>query len=270
MLPVISVVIPCYNQAKFLSEALDSVLAQTYVDWECVVVDDGSIDNTRDVAMMYCTKDVRVKYIYQSNAGLSAARNAGVGHSLGRYILPLDSDDIIGENYMKLAMNVFENNDKLTIVYSRANLFGVKKGEWKLPAFSIERMLGRNCIFCSAFYRRVDFDRVGGYNTNMKYGFEDWDFWLSLLQEGGEVYHINEILFFYRIRRRSMLNSIDMEKDLFLRRQIWANHRNLYAEYMLDPIESFEYNRIVESRAFALMSSISKLLKKILFWVNTH
>lgn len=259
--PLISVIIPCYNQGCFLSETLDSVLSQTYENWEAIIVDDGSTDTTKEVANQYCTKDPRFRYIYQSNAGLSAARNAGVTNSNGIYILPLDSDDKIAPRYIELAINAFIANEKLKVVYCRAALFGIKKGEWKLPEFSIERMLGRNCIFCSAFYKREDFDKIGGYNTNMKYGFEDWDFWLSMLEEGGEVFQIDEILFFYRIRKRSMLRSIDEQKFQYLRKTIWENHRKLYAQYMLNPLESFEYVLLKESRAFIWMNKLYQILR---------
>lgn len=250
--PLISVIIPCYNQGRFLSDTLDSVLAQTYENWEAIIVNDGSTDNTSEVADQYCAKDQRFKYIYQPNAGLSAARNTGVSNSNGIYILPLDSDDKIAPRYMELAIEAFMANDKLKVVYCRAALFGIKKGEWKLPKFSIERMLGRNCIFCSAFYKREDFDKIGGYNTNMKYGFEDWDFWLSMLEDDKQVYQIDEILFFYRIRKRSMARMLNQEKMAYLRHQIWENHKVLFSNNFFNPLESFEYRSVVESKEYTL------------------
>lgn len=258
---LISVIVPCYNQGHFLSETLDSVMVQTYKHWECIIVDDGSSDNTKDIAKIYCNKDNRIKYIYQENAGLSSARNTGIKHSSGEYILPLDSDDRINTQYMEKALKVFNENKNLRIVYCRAALFGKRKGEWKLPAFSIERMLGRNCIFCSAFYKRIDFDRVGGYKVNMKYGFEDWDFWLSILEYGGEVHQINDILFYYRIRKHSMLRSLDINKMKYLRRQIWENHKDLYARNFLDPTETFEYTNLVGHKAFILLNKFFKITK---------
>lgn len=263
--PLISVIIPCYNQGRFLSETLDSVLAQTYENWEAIIVNDGSTDNTQEIANRYCLRDQRISYIYQENAGLSAARNTGVRNSRGEYILPLDSDDKIAPQYIELAQRVFDSNKKIKIVYCRAELFGRKKGEWKLPEFSMERMLGRNCIFCTAFYKRSDFDAVGGYKTDMKYGFEDWDFWLSILQLGGSVFQIDRILFFYRIRKKSMLRLMDTEKLKYSRRKIWENHKDLYANYLFDPMESFEYINLTESRFFPYYNAVSNFLRKILY-----
>lgn len=259
--PLISVIIPCYNQGRFLSDTLDSVLAQTYENWEAIIVNDGSTDNTSEVADQYCAKDQRFKYIYQPNAGLSAARNTGVSNSNGIYILPLDSDDKIAPRYMELAIEAFIANNKLKVVYCRAALFGIKKGEWKLPKFSIERMLGRNCIFCSAFYKREDFDKIGGYNTNMKYGFEDWDFWLSMLEDDKQVYQIDEILFFYRIRKRSMARMLNQEKMAYLRHQIWENHKVLFSNNFFNPLESFEYRNIVEYRPITILLNLFRCNK---------
>ena len=91
----VSVIIPCYNHAKYLSCALDSVLGQSYSDWECVVVNDGSSDHTEEVCREYQKKDKRIKYHYQQNKGLAGARNTGIRQAVGEYILTLDADDYL-------------------------------------------------------------------------------------------------------------------------------------------------------------------------------
>ncbi len=92
---LVSIVVPCYNQAHFLDETLQSVLDQSYSNWECIIVNDGSPDNTEDIAKQWCNKDYRFTYLYKENGGLCSARNAGISISKGEFILPLDSDDII-------------------------------------------------------------------------------------------------------------------------------------------------------------------------------
>lgn len=263
--PLISIIIPCYNQGKFLNEALDSVINQDCQNWECIVVNDGSIDNTEQVALIYCDKDSRIKYIKKKNGGLSSARNTGIKLSKGKYILPLDSDDKIDIEYCKLAVRELERNDRLKIVYCRANFFGAKSGEWVLPDFSIEKILGQNIIFCSAFFRRTDYNLTNGYNENMKYGLEDWDFWLSILELGGQVLKIDKILFYYRIRIDSMARSIDKEKSKFLRRQLWINHRSLFANNFLDPTLTFEYVNYANSIEYKVGSYLIKPLRLIIF-----
>lgn len=260
---LVSIIVPCYNQAIYLSETLDSVLNQIYNNWECIIVNDGSTDNTKDVALSYCNRDSRFLYIEQENAGLSAARNAGVIRSRGEFILPLDSDDKIAPAYIYKAVECFEKDDSLKIVYCRAAFFGKRYGEWMLPTYSFEKLLGQNCIFCSALYRRLDFDLVGGYKLNMKYGYEDWDFWLSILENGGNVYKIDEILFFYRIRKKSMARSLDIEKIKYLRHRIWENHRELYAQNFLDITNTFEYDLVANSLEY----KIGKIFAKPLRWI---
>jgi glycosyltransferase involved in cell wall biosynthesis len=235
--PMVSIIMPSYNQAEYLSETLDSVLAQSFKDWECLIVDDGSIDNTEEIAKIYCKKDDRFKYIKQENQGPSVARNNGIRNSAGEFILPLDSDDLISKDYLSEAMRVFAENPKIKLVYCEAEFFGEKKGEWDLPEYSYERLLFENMIFCSAFYRRSDYDNTDGYNENMREGLEDWDFWLSFLKKGDIVYKIPQIHFFYRIKnnsRNSISNEITVKK---MHKRIFLNHRELYFEF-LNPIYS--------------------------------
>jgi len=240
---LVSIIVPCYNQGRYLKMTLNSVLNQTYKNWECIIVNDGSLDNTERIAREYLLIDKRFKLINQKNQGLSKARNNGIDHSKGCYILPLDSDDIIGSDYITKAVDVLDTNGNISIVYCKAKLFGKKRGEWNLPDYSLERMLGGNCIFCSAFFRRSDFLKTKGYNPNMIYGYEDWDFWLSILELGGDVYKIDDILFFYRIRSNSMNKNIDENKLKISRKQIYLNHKQLYNSNFFNPIYSFEYER---------------------------
>ena len=97
---LISIIVPCYNQAHFLNEVLQSVLDQSYSNWECIIVNDGSPDNTEEIALVWCTKDKRFRYVKKENGGLSSARNAGITISQGEYILPLDADDKIYPSYL--------------------------------------------------------------------------------------------------------------------------------------------------------------------------
>ena len=155
---------------------------------------------------------------------------------------------------MERAINAFANDSTVKIVYCRAKLFGKQTGEWLLPKYSLEKMLGVNCIFCSALYHRDSFNMVGGYNTNMKYGFEDWDFWLGILEryQTCSVCQIDEILFYYRIRKRSMARQLDDTKYKFLRKQLWLNHSLLYKKYFYSPLDSFEYLQLLNSREYKL------------------
>lgn len=263
--PLVSIIVPCYNQACFLPETLESVIRQTYTEWECIIVNDGSKDNTEEVSLSYTKKDNRIKYIYQENKGLSAARNTGISISKGKYILPLDSDDLIKDSYIEKAVSILGNDDDIEIVYARAGLFGAMTGEWKLTDYSLENILGQNCIYCSALYRRTTYDAVGGYKTNMIYGFEDWDFWLSIIEnnEKTKIHRIDEILFLYRVRKNSMARSMDTDKIYKMRKQIWCNHKSLYANNFYSPIHSFEYYSVRNSLEYKLGSLLLKPVYKL-------
>ena len=228
---LVSIIVPCYMQAEYLAETLDSVLSQTYPNWECIIVNDGSRDNTEEVASKYVQKDARFKYLYKENGGLADARNFGILHSCGVYILPLDSDDRIGPTYIEKAMNVFDKNPETKLVYCQAELFGIETGLWNLPKYSYQQLLRFNHIFCSCIYRRKDYDKTEGYNTNMLYGYEDWDFLLSLLSLGDIVYQIEESLFFYRTKKASMITKLTSNHSQMIL-QMMLNHADLYKDSM--------------------------------------
>ena len=257
-LPLVSVIIPCYNQAIFLSETLLSVLAQTYSNWECIIVNDGSTDDTVDVANSFLKRDGRFSLISIPNGGLANARNVGIRASSGLYVLPLDSDDIIAESYLSDAISVFSEHKNIDIVYARARLFGKVDREWH-P----EKMLAQNCVYCSAMYKREMYNQTVGYNSNMKYGFEDWDFWLSMIELGANFYMLDKVLFFYRIRSASMRTAMDSSKLKFSRKQIWENHKQLYSKFFFDPLESYEIDMLTKSIEYKIAQKILFPLKRI-------
>lgn len=214
MNPLVSIIIPCYYQAQYLPEALQSVLDQTYQNWECIIVNDGSPDHTEAVAKKWLGKDNRFRYIYKENGGLSSARNTGIEIAGGEFILPLDADDKIANLYVALAIAAFVKNNFLKVVYCKAEKFGDEIGEWNLPDFSLENLAKKNMIFCSAFFKKKDWEIVGGYDSNLKQGIEDWEFWITLLKNGGVVSKLDYVGFFYRIKSISMIKNfiIDAEK----------------------------------------------------------
>ena len=243
---LVSVIIPCYNQGRYLEECLNSVYSSSYDKLEVIVVNDGSTDNSLEEIKALKTK-FKFTLIDQINLGPSIARNNGVLASTGKYILPLDADDKISETYIEKAVEVLEQNIKTGIVYCKADFFGEKQGEWMLPSYSFEQMLTQNLIFNCALFRREDFDKTIGYNPNMKEGWEDWDFWLSLIELGLLVDRLDEVGFYYRIRNSSRERSLDKEKITRLRKQIYLNHIELYLKYFNNPIiQYFEIQNLKE------------------------
>lgn len=248
MSQTISIIVPCYQQANYLPEALNSIVAQTYCDWECIIVNDGSTDNTKNVALEYCQKEARFKYIEQENQGLAMARNNGIKASAGEYILPLDADDKIAPTYIEKALQHFQKHPETSIVYCRARLFGAVNQDWDLPQYNYESFIWQNCIFCSAVFKRADYDRTIGYNPNMKYGFEDWDLWLSILSKDSIVYQIDEPLFFYRKKNESMTTTTHKQmRELYS--IIYNNHKDIYEPYCSHLIEYKNASLLLEEEA---------------------
>ena len=257
--PEISVIVPCYKQAEFLDECITSVINQTFQNWECIIVDDGSPDNTEEISKKWCEKDSRIKYYKKNNEGVSKARNYGIGLSAGSYILPLDADDKIGKQYMELALPYFQKNNNVKIVYCRARYFGNMRGIWRLPEYSFKKLLTTNMIFCSAFFLKTEWKRIGGYDMNMKEGAEDWEFWINMLSNGGEVKRIDSVQFYYRIRRnsRTSIAVLNIEK---LIDYVCEKHVSVYNRTIGNHIT---LNALKQSKEYRLGKIILFLPRKI-------
>lgn len=254
--PLVSIIIPAYNYANYIGDCLDSVLMQSLKEWECIVVDNGSTDNTAEVVKKYQSKDSRIKYYYTNIRGVSLARNYAISISSGKYILPLDADDKIASTYLEKAIFVFNNNENISLVYCDAMLFGSINRKWILPEYKFQDLLIENSIFCSALFKKTDFEKVNGYNPNMVEGFEDWDFWIKFLSDKKQVFKINEILFYYRIKSNSRNSVLDNNKQFRLRTQIYNNHKDLYEQYFNIP-ELVYHNYQIKSNYDAIQKSLT-------------
>lgn len=209
----ISVIVPCYNQKEYIKETIDSVKNQTYSNWECIIIDDGSTDESVEVIESLISSDDRFVLLKLTNGGVSRARNEGINISTGGYVLPLDGDDKINSRYLELAINYFIENPDTDLVYCNAEFFGAKKGYWDLPEYTYEYMFDLNCIFCSAIYKKEDYlIKTQGYDTKLVYGYEDWDFWLQLLNKNSKVIKLKPVLFYYRQKETSR-NTVVLERE---------------------------------------------------------
>jgi glycosyltransferase involved in cell wall biosynthesis len=201
-IPLVSVVIPVFNMQEFLAQTLESVLSTVYSSFEVIIVDDGSTDDSLKIANDYSAKDNRIRIIPQQNSGVSTARNHGIREAFGKYILPVDADNLLSSNYIASAVAVLESNEKVRVVTCKSVFFGDRAGEWKLRPFSLRLLARKNMIDTCAMYRKSDWQSVNGYCEYIK-GREDWDFWISLLKKGGEVTCLPIVGFKYRIRNNS-------------------------------------------------------------------
>lgn len=237
----VSVIIPCYNQGAFIDEALDSVLAQTFDDLEIVVVNDGSTDPLT-IAKLQGLSRPRTRVLHTPNRGLPAARNAGIAAASGRYILPLDADDRIAPAYIEKAVAVLDAGPDVGVVYCRAELFGDRRGEWGLPEYQFPDVLFSPRIFAAALFRRADWEDAGGYSDLFRGGWEDYDFWLSLIGRGRRVVRLPEALFYYRQLAGSMARGMDDAYRVKAFRLLFERHRKLYESHIGEALHrAFEY-----------------------------
>jgi glycosyltransferase involved in cell wall biosynthesis len=261
---LISIVVPCYNQAQYLEECLESVINQTYQNWECIIVNDGSPDNTEDVALPICAKDSRIKYLKINNAGVSHARNTGIKISEGEYILPLDADDIIGDTYIEKAIEVFASNQEVSLVYCSARKFGDVNEIWDLSDYSYKDLLMDNMIFCSAFFRKSDWQNIGGYDEHIA-GFEDWEFWVRLLNEKSVVYSIPQVLFYYRIKEISRQKTVEKNNYDAVHWYLFEKNIDKYKRYYASPLSIYLENKknenIMNSHSYKIGNKIVRFLK---------
>lgn len=223
----VSIIIPCFNQEKYVIEAIESALWQTYKNIEILCVNDGSIDNSSLIIKDFADKFKNIVFFdLEENKGVIYARNLAIGASTGEYILPLDADDVIEPTYVEKAVEILNNKPEIGIVYCNARLFGFKNRVWKLPDFSRESFLYDNCIFNCALFRKKDFYNAGLYKENMIDGCEDWDLWLSIIELGLKPYRINEVLFNYRKCEKS--RSSEVNKNSAWKNELIKNHLDLY------------------------------------------
>ena len=213
MKPLVSVIVPLYNAAPFIGEALMSVLGSTYRPIEIVVVDDGSTDDSLRIAQTFAQQHKEVLVFHQSNAGVSAARNHAIREAHGEYILPLDADDKIGATYIEHAVDAMRED--IRVVGCRAQFIGAKSGEWKLPEYSPELLARKNMIHICSLFRKADWTHVGGFCEEEIYR-EDWSFWLSLMELGGTYVRLNEIGLYYRVQPHSRRQHAKTQKRIIV------------------------------------------------------
>ena len=263
--PMISIIVPCYNQAQYLNECLQSVLDQTFLDWECIIVNDGSLDNTEDVANKWIAKDSRFQLLKKENGGLSSARNAGIEIAKGEWILPLDADDKIGNQYLELAEKEFNNG--YTVIYCNAELFGAENGFWNLPSYSALQLASGNPIFCTAFFQKKNWAKVGGYDTNMIHGLEDWEFWIDILKNGGTVKKLEEIEFYYRKKSTSMISNLQLKGKNEMIRYMEKKHFEFFQQQLGSILDLYNdklhFEKLANERLQNLESKRVKIVNKL-------
>ncbi|MCP1677147.1 glycosyltransferase involved in cell wall biosynthesis [Natronocella acetinitrilica] len=221
--PLVSIITPTYNRARFLGIAIDSVLAQTYENWELVIVDDGSTDNTPEIMEPYL-KDSRIRYFRQENQGQSVARNVGIRESKGEYICFLDSDNAWLPDKLRRSVELMEQHQNVGVLY--ADVITVDEDGKEISRKNMRRFSGRiapqmlrdNCVSMNTtIARRRCFEEQGGFSESYRVA-DDYELWLRLSAHY-EFLYVPEFFAHYRV----MNDQISSDKT----RRFQANERIL-------------------------------------------
>lgn len=238
-IPAISIVIPCYNQLQFLTECLRSVLAQTFEDWEVIVVDDASSDG--DVqGVVNSFYDRRIQLVrHEQNRGLAAARNTGVRHALAQIIVPLDADDKLSPTFLEVVLDNL-SNQSVSFVYFDIQCFGDSSTIWHSKPFDPAAVAREHqFILGTAPFRKEVWTQSGGWCEEpvFKLGYEDTDFLLSAVRYGHRGVYVAQPLYLYRRSNSSMsarprIYVLPIYKRLYERNKSLIVRYSSYSEWM--------------------------------------
>jgi glycosyltransferase involved in cell wall biosynthesis len=274
--PLVSIIVPCYNQAQYLDEALQSVIDQTYQNWECIIVNDGSPDNAEFVVKQWLAKDSRFVYLYKENGGLSSARNAGLDNANGDYIQFLDADDLLNPNkfYESIEeINLLKSYDNTIIItnykmfkkdiYDKGMYYSTIKNEYLnlkslLYKWDIEFTIPIHCaLFSSNLFRNLRF------SEELK-AKEDWLMWISVFSKKPFIFFINEILVYYRLHENSMSQSNSLMKENIIEFCAIIKKHIDVVEYELFLIHMIKCNLILKNE----IQDIKLICNKLTYELN--
>lgn len=207
----VSICIPSFNQSEYLEDAIESCYNQSMPALEIIVVDDGSTDNSLEIAERYMFKEFPmvespVKVINQVNKGLASARNTGIMNAKGDYILFLDADDMLKENAIARIIQEI-NQTNADIVAPSFKEFGKSDREVILQGFTMDDLKVANRIGYFSAIRRSALLECGGYQPKMKWGYEDYHLWFDLFRRNKTMAIVQEVLVMYRVKEKSMINT---------------------------------------------------------------
>lgn len=259
----VSVVIPVYNTVRFLAATLDSIWNQTYKDYEVIIADNASFNPEVSLFLNSLDKHKPLRVMRLEENNVSTARNEAVRLSNGKYILALDSDDTLHPDFLAKSVAEFRRDPEVKAVRTGVRLFGLRRGKLDLGPYRYEILLSRNAFVVTTLVLREDFVKCGGFDPDFVEGFEDWEFWLRYLGPGAKVVDIPDLLFNYRIRKSSRNHQMTLDQLRKARKMVWEKHRDLYATYFADPVESFEFRLVRYSPEYRAGSLFLKPLSPL-------
>ncbi len=255
---IVSIIIPCYNHGAYIDEALQSITDIKATDIEVIIINDGSTD-TFTINKLKELQQKGYHVINQQNQGLSAARNNGISVAKGKYILPLDSDNRLHQNYLTKAIAILDQNADADIVYGDTQFFGAKEQFVEVGPFDFGNMLIDNRIDACALYRKSVWEAVKGYDPSMpRMIHEDWEFWMHAYVAGKKFYYLNELCFYYRWLPASMSRGITPEMLADSRHYIYSKHSVKIITLLLK-----EYHKLEKEQKYIGRKRLKSALKLI-------
>ncbi len=233
--PLISVVIPCYNDGTYLPETLNHLQKQTFKDFETIVVNDGSTEDTT-LQILKQINQPNVTVLHKENGRMSSARNFGVKHARGEFVAALDADDYFHPNFFEKALAVLHKKQNVAVVSSYIKLFGEKKKVSKPRGGNEYNFIFSNQCPACALVRTSCWNEVGGYDEAMTMGYEDWEFYIRITQKGWLVHIIPEYLFFYRQTVKSTHNNYTLPNRTLIINYIVEKHKDWYLKKLKELI----------------------------------
>jgi len=225
--PLVSVIVPCYNSGNTLSRTIDSVTRQTWENIEIIIINDGSTDRSTIELLGYLSTKPKIIVHSQSNKGLASARNSGIRISKGEFILPLDSDDWLDDNAIKLMLDSANQNNRNSIVFSNIKLEGEKVGVKETYCNPFEQLFSNQLPYCMLFPKSV-FNEISGYDESFLFGLEDWDLNIRLFINKHNFMKVNKSIFHYWVDTRGMFQSVTTKKFGYIFTQIMQKNSDTY------------------------------------------
>lgn len=242
--PLISVVMPCYNNGTYVGQAIESVLKQTYDNWELIIVNDGSTDNSEEVINQYAQTERRLHYIKQENRGVSAARNRGAQAAKGEFICFLDADDWLAPICIQKAVDNYQKHPDCRLFCMKC-LYVDESSHYENEFVAYPGSYRNVLVYgmsISIAIRRIEFLKVGGFDENMRSGFEDWEFNVRFLDNDSIVIVSDIPLYNYRCYKNGTRVSDKAEKNkVDVQSYIYKKNMERYVMCLGAPITTYQY-----------------------------
>ncbi|MDT0557344.1 glycosyltransferase [Ichthyenterobacterium sp. W332] len=277
--PLVSVIIPTFNRAMYITDTLDSIINQTYTNWECLVVDDGSTDNTKELVLKYTEKDYRIKYLKRTkefSKGSNGSRNYGLSQSKGEYIAFSDDDDFWLKNKLERQIPIFKKYPDVGLVtcdIEYVNRDGLRSGrvicQTGNHGYIFEQILFKNRLsMVTPILKREVFNKVGEFNTNFSI-YEDWDYWRRVAYYY-PFYSVKEVLACYRLHDSNTMLKVNKNpfEQYYRYRALtkalleWGDNRFKKSDYkLIARVEWKRYKQILNNHCPGYINKLKLILK---------